>query len=33
MGVRDDDRGTANGVEAEGGVGNRVGTMGSGMVQ
>jgi hypothetical protein len=32
-GVGDDDGGTAGGVEAEGGVGNEVGTMGSRMVQ
>jgi hypothetical protein len=32
MGFRDDDGGTASGVETEGGVGNRVGVMGSGMV-
>jgi hypothetical protein len=32
-GVRDDDGGTAIGVEAEGGVSNGVGVMGSGMVR
>jgi hypothetical protein len=32
-GVGDDDGGTAGGIEAEGGVGNEVGTMGSRMVQ
>jgi hypothetical protein len=32
MGVRDDDGGTASGVEAKGGVGNGVGATGSGMV-
>jgi hypothetical protein len=33
MGVRDDDGGTTDGVETEGGVGNEVGTMGSEMVR
>jgi hypothetical protein len=32
-GVGDDDGGTAGGVKAEGGVGNGVGAMGSGMVR
>jgi hypothetical protein len=33
MGVGDDDGGTTGGVEAKGGVGNRVGATGSGMVR
>jgi hypothetical protein len=32
-GVGDDDGGTTDGIEAEGGVGNRVGATGSGMVR